>query len=192
MGYYERHLTENVTKPAAYMLKSYNFTNFRVWDDITKLDVIQNNTIMLSKKLNDLDEFPLNTLLDHLDNLRFIEEMTSPKHFPIWGYLIIIIRTGIAILILVCCIWKYKHLLLGKLLGWNRKVKKKARTREQIAQLPDNKHCMKKGETKGVMIMSTLLEEEARGGINDDLHCSKLSRSQAHPLLDSQAIVVKA
>ena len=71
------------------MLKSYNFTNFRVWDDITKLNIIQNNTMMLPKKLDDLDEFPLNTLLDHLDNLRFIEEMTSPKHFPIWGYLVI-------------------------------------------------------------------------------------------------------
>ena len=112
MGYYERHSIENVTNPAAYMLKSYNFTNFRVRDDITKLNIIQNNTMMLPKKLDDLDEFPLNTLLDHLDNLRLIEQMTSPKHFPIWGYLVIIICTGIAILILICCIWKYKHLLL--------------------------------------------------------------------------------
>ena len=78
------------------------------------------------------------------------------------------------------------------MLGWNSKVKKKARTREQIAKLPDNKHCIQKEESKGVMIMSTLLEEEAQGGINDDLHSSELSRSQAHPLLDSQAIVVKA
>ena len=44
--------------------------------------------MMLPKKLDDLDEFPLNTLLDHLDNPRFIEEMTLPKHcyLGLFGY----------------------------------------------------------------------------------------------------------
>ena len=40
--------------------------------------------MMLPKKLDDLDEFPLNTLLDHLDNPRFIDFTETLLFGVIW------------------------------------------------------------------------------------------------------------
>lgn len=171
------------------MLKYYNFSDFKIWDNINRLDIIKNHTLMIPEKLDDLEEFPLNTLLDHLDQLQPIKDM-NVKSFPTWGYMVVI--TGIVIIFIVSIIiyCKCRKSLLSKLI----KHRGKARTREQIAIMPNNEltnanegiQCYR-DET---VVMSSLSGDETREATNEnspgEAESSVLKRK--FPVLDSQLV----
>ena len=80
-GYYERHTLENVSSPVNAMLKHYNFSEFKVWDKVKQRNFNKNSTLKVPRKLDNLEEFPLDSLLGHLDQLRPMEDM-SINAFP--------------------------------------------------------------------------------------------------------------
>ena len=75
-GYYERHTLENVSSPVNAMLKHYNFSEFKVWDKVKQRNFNKNSTLKVPRKLDNLEEFPLDSLLGHLDQLRPMEDMS--------------------------------------------------------------------------------------------------------------------
>ncbi|MEW8545669.1 MAG: hypothetical protein AB2693_19280 [Candidatus Thiodiazotropha sp.] len=187
MGYYERQTMRNVTNPVENMLKFYNFSDFKVWNSINRLDVIKNHTFTIPEKLDDLEEFPLNTLIDHLNQLRPMEEMTLPKHFPMWGYVIIIIGVIIIFIVLACCYCKFKNSMLSKLICYKRK----ARTRKQKTLMPNNELANGCGESRcqeDIMVMSTLLNNGTHEDTKEDLSGGDAVVKRKFPLLDSQVV----
>ena len=45
LGYFEGHSTENIKSFASNMLKDYNISDLRVWDDINRTVPFSNDTI---------------------------------------------------------------------------------------------------------------------------------------------------
>ena len=48
------------------MLKDYNISNLRVWDDINRIVPFSNDTIKIPHKLDNLEDFPLGNLVEDL------------------------------------------------------------------------------------------------------------------------------
>ena len=48
------------------MLKDYNISNLRVWDDINRIVPFSNDTIKIPPKLDNLEDFPLGNLVEDL------------------------------------------------------------------------------------------------------------------------------
>ena len=86
------------------MLKHYNFSDFKVWDKVKQLNLHQNSTLKIPRKLDSLEGFPFDSLLGHLDQLRPMEDM-STKAFPVWGYMVVIIDivTIFVLLVIIYC-----------------------------------------------------------------------------------------
>ena len=141
-GYYERHSFENVSNPVSEMLKHYNFSDHKVWDKVKQLNLHKNSTLKIPRKLDSLDEFPLDSLLGHLDQLRPMEDM-STKAFPPWGYMIVIIGIVTIFVLSVIIYCKCRKSLLTKLMHNKAKTSK----RRQITMMSGNATNNDKVET---------------------------------------------
>ena len=51
LGYFEGRSTENIENFASNMLKDYNISDLRVWDDINRIVPFSNDTIKIPPKL---------------------------------------------------------------------------------------------------------------------------------------------
>ena len=95
------------------MLKDYNISDLRVWDDINRIVPFSNDTIKIPPKLANLEDFPLGNLVEDLRNKWQIEPMAT-EHFPLWGYLIIVMSVIIILCVLATCLLKCKFKILKK------------------------------------------------------------------------------
>ena len=67
-GYFEGRSEENIENFASNMLKEYNISDVRVWDDINRIVPFYNKTIKIPPKLANLEDFPLGNLVADLHN----------------------------------------------------------------------------------------------------------------------------
>ena len=102
LGYFEGHSTENIGSHASDMLKDYNISDLRVWDDINRIVPFSSVTIKIPPKLANLEDFPLGNLVEDLQNKWQIEPIAT-EHFPLWGYLIIVM----SVIIILCVLATY-------------------------------------------------------------------------------------
>ena len=86
------------------MLKDYNNSDLRVWDDINRIVPFSNDTIKIPPKLVNLEDFPFGNLVEVLQNKWMIEPIAT-EHFPLWSYLIIVMSVIIILCVLVICLW---------------------------------------------------------------------------------------
>ena len=93
------------------MLKDYKFSDFRVWDDINRIVPFSNDTIKIPPKLANLEDFPLGNLVEDLQNKWQIEPIAT-EHFPLWGYLIIVMSVIIILCVLATYLLKCKFKIL--------------------------------------------------------------------------------
>ena len=89
------------------MLKDYNISDLRVWDDINRIVPFSNDTIKIPPKLANLEDFPLGNLVEDLHNKWQIEPIAA-EHFPLWGYLIIVMSVIIILCVLATYLLKCK------------------------------------------------------------------------------------
>ena len=59
LGYFEDRSEENIENFASNMLKEYNISDVRVWDNINRIVPFDNKIIKTPPKLANLDDFPL-------------------------------------------------------------------------------------------------------------------------------------
>ncbi|MCG8033766.1 MAG: envelope fusion protein [Candidatus Thiodiazotropha taylori] len=187
-GYYERHTLENVSSPLNEMLKHYNFSEFKVWDKIKQRNFHINSTLKLPRKLDSLEEFPLDSLLGHLDQLRPIEDMNS-NAFPTWGYVVVIIGITVVFVLSVIVYCKCRKSLLAKLL----QNKAKTRKREQITMMSGNDTNNDKIENRrfhdeDATCMSSLLSEGRERVDNSAQDIEMAVAKKKFPVLDSQVV----
>ena len=95
------------------MLKDYNISDLRVWDDINRIVPFSNDTIKIPPKLANLEDFPLGNLVEDLHNKWQIEPIAA-EHFPLWGYLIIVMSVIIILCVLATYLLKCKSKILKK------------------------------------------------------------------------------
>ena len=186
-GYYERHSFENTTSPVNYMLKHYNFSNFKVWDKVKQFKLETNLTLDIPRKLNNLEEFPLDSLLGHLDQLRPMEDM-STKPFPTWGYVVVIIGI-ITILVLSLVVYcKYKKQLISKLLHNKSKTSKRKQMTIMSGDATIDDESGNQRLTDDATCMSSLLDKGQRksnsGTSSQDIEM--VISKKKFPVLDSQ------
>ena len=115
------------------MIKHYNFSDFKVWDKVKQLNLHQNSTLKIPRKLDSLEEFPLDSLLGHLGQLRPMEDM-STKAFSAWGYMVVFIGTVTIFVLSVIIYCKSRKSLLTKLMQNKAKTTK----RKQITMMSSN------------------------------------------------------
>ena len=141
------------------MLKHYNFSDFKVWDKVKQLSLHKNSTLTIPRKLDSLEEFPLDSLLGHLDQLRPTEDMGT-KTFPAWGYMVVIIGIVTIFVLSVIIYCKCRKSLLPKLMHNKAKTSK----RRQITMMSGNATNDDKVENRrysdeAATCMSSLLPE---------------------------------
>ena len=105
------HSTENTESFASDMLKDHNISDLRVWDDINRIVPFSNDTIKIPPKLANLEDFPLDNFVEDLQNKWQIEPIAT-EHFPLWGYLIIVMSVIIILCVLATCLLKCKFKIL--------------------------------------------------------------------------------
>lgn len=126
MGYFQGNSTKDVRNPAGIMLKQYNISDIRVWNDINAFITFKNKSFNLPTKLANLDDFPLKSLAYELHNEEILEPMEI-KRFPLWGYLCIFVAILVLILLALFIIKKYQN-IVRKLICLKFKSDKMSRT----------------------------------------------------------------
>ena len=140
LGYFEGHSTENIESFASYMLKDYNISDLRVWDDINLIVPFSNGTIKIPPKLANLEDFPFGNLVEDLHNKWQIEPIAT-EHFPLWGYLIIIMSVIIILCVLAICLLKCKFKILKNmpyLVMRKPKIREGHKTKRSMTEGDDN------------------------------------------------------
>ena len=140
LGYFEGHSTENIESFASNMLKDYNISDLRVWDDINRIVPFSNDTIKIPPKLANLEDFPLGNLVEDLRNKWQIEPMAT-EHFPLWGYLIIVMSVIIILCVLATCLLKCKFKILKNmpcLVMRKPKIREGHKTKSSVTEGDDN------------------------------------------------------
>ena len=143
LGYFEGHSTENIESFASNMLKDYNISDLRVWDDINRIVPLAN-----------LEDFPLGNLVEDLRNKWQIEPMAT-EHFPLWGYLIIVMSVIIILCVLATCLLKCKFKILKNmpcLVMRKTKIREGHKTKSSVTEGDDNM----------VEVATSLLTDEER------------------------------
>ena len=110
LGYFEDRSEENIENFASNMLKEYNISDVRVWDNINQIVPFDNKIIKTPPKLANLDDFPLGNLVADL-YIKWQMEPMITTHF-MWGYLIIIMSVFTILCISAICLWKDKLKIL--------------------------------------------------------------------------------
>lgn len=187
-GYYERHTFENITSPVNELLKHYNFSDFKVWDKIKQRNFHRNLTLKVPRKLDGLKEFPLDSLLGHLDQLRPMEDM-SVHAFPTWGFLVVIIGITTVFVLSVVVYCKCRKSLLSKLLQNKRKASKQ----RQITMMSgdatnDDKFGNRRYDDEAATCMSSLLTEGREKVENSAPDIEMAVAKKKFPVLDSQVV----
>ena len=105
-GSYEHGSSHKIHNDALDMLKSYNFSNLKIWEPFKVKMPNLRGVVRLPQKLKDLKEVPLDQFFEGLSNLGHIRPAVN-KPFPWWGYCLITfgIVTLVSMSILVYCKW---------------------------------------------------------------------------------------
>jgi hypothetical protein len=114
IGYFENKTEKTINNPAALMLKDYNFTDIRVWDDINGVIISNNNSIKIPKKLSNLEDFPLNNLVNELDSRDNLEPMEI-NHNKTLTWDIVIVSSLFALIVLLCCYKRFQTNFFSKI-----------------------------------------------------------------------------
>ena len=140
LGYFEGRSTENIENFASNMLKDYNISDLRVWDDINRIVPFSNDTIKIPPKLANLEDFPLGNLVEDLHNKWQIEPIAA-EHFPLWGYLIIVMSVIIILCVLATYLLKCKFKILKNmpcLVMRKPKIREGLKTKPSVTEGDDN------------------------------------------------------
>ena len=140
LGYFEGRSTENIENFASNMLKDYNISDLRVWDDINRIVPFSNDTIKIPPKLANLEDFPLGNLVEDLHNKWQIEPIAA-EHFPLWGYLIIVMSVIIILSVLATYLLKCKFKILKNmpcLVMRKPKIREGLKTKPSVTEGDDN------------------------------------------------------
>ena len=140
LGYFEGRSTENIENFASNMLKDYNISDLRVWDDINRIVPFSNDTIKIPPKLANLEDFPLGNLIEDLHNKWQIEPIAA-EHFPLWGYLIIVMSVIIILCVLATYLLKCKFKILKNmpcLVMRKPKIREGLKTKPSVTEGDDN------------------------------------------------------
>lgn len=105
-GVYEHGSSHKIHNDALDMLKTYNFSNIKIWEPFKAKMPNLKGVVRLPKKLKHLKEIPLEQFFEGLSNLGHIRP-ASNKPFPWWGYCLITfgVVTLVSMSILVYCKW---------------------------------------------------------------------------------------
>ena len=68
LGYFDGLSTENIENFESKMLKDYNMSYLWVWNDRNRIVPFSNDTIQISPKLVNLEDFPFGNLVEDLHN----------------------------------------------------------------------------------------------------------------------------
>ena len=161
LGYFEGRSTENIENFASNMLKDYNISDLRVWDDINRIVPFSNDTIKIPPKLAILEDFPLGNLVEDLHNKWQIEPIAA-EHFPLWGYLIIVMSVIIILCVLATYLLKCKFKILKNMPCL---VMRKPKIREGLKTKPS----VTEGDDNMVEVATSLLTDIKKYRATDDI-----------------------
>ena len=112
--YYHKESKYNVTNLLATCMASYNVSAVELWKPVhSQFDNLQN--ISIPEKLKDLDDVPINKLVEELESVHTVNPMFDIWGLPTWVYILIGMGCALILGIILFAYCKSKKRWSGKL-----------------------------------------------------------------------------